>query len=685
MLMLGTQSLDTLPGIGPARGKALSRLGLSCVGDLLAFFPRDYEDRSVQPAIRDLAEDVPACFEAVVTEAFYTSRLRRGMELTKGSIADAGAKVSVTFFNQAYVTRVLRLGESYLFYGKLGGNAAHRQMTNPYFEPLGQAGLAGGIVPIYPLTAGISHKLLGNLVKRSLPLAAEMEEVLPLTLLKEYELAQTEFSYRNIHFPQSFEDLALARRRLIFEELLCLSLGLALLRERRVEGGAAAFSSLDIEAFYRLLPFAPTGAQRRALGEMAQDLGQERPMNRLLQGDVGSGKTAVAAACIYLAVQNGKQSALMAPTDLLARQHYHTMEALLGKAGIRVGLLTGAMTAKQKRSLCDAVQRGELDLLVGTHALLTESVTFHALGLVITDEQHRFGVSQRAALSAKAGEGARAHVLVMSATPIPRTLALMVYGDLDLSVLDELPPGRIAVETLLIGEDKRARLYRFLQKQVDQGRQVYLVCPTVEEGELENLKAAEVHGMHLQTEIFPALSVAILHGRMKPKDKERVMADFVAGNTQVLVSTTVIEVGVDVPNASLMVIENAERFGLSQLHQLRGRVGRGAEKSYCVLISGTKSEVSRARLKVLVGTNDGFHIAEEDLRLRGPGDFFGARQHGLPQLHIADLAGDMRILKEAQEAAKNLIEADPGLDRAEHVALRKKVLRLFDEHRDSFT
>lgn len=685
MPLLRTQSLETLPGIGPARAKALSRLGLSCVGDLLAFFPRDYEDRSVQPAIRDLAEEVPVCFEAVVTEAFYTSRIRPGMELTKGSIADAGAKVSVTFFNQAYVTRSLLPGESYLFYGKLSGTAARRQMTNPYFEQVGQGGLTGGIIPIYPLTAGVSHKLLANLVRRALPLAAELEEVLPLAMLRDYQLAQTEFSYRNIHFPKSFEELALARRRLIFEELLCLSLGLALLRERRVEGGAPAFSDLELEGFYRLLPFAPTGAQRRALDEIAQDLGQERPTNRLLQGDVGSGKTAVAAACIYLATQNGKQSALMAPTDLLARQHYHTMEALLGAAGIRVGLLTGSMTAKQKRSLCAAAQSGELDLLVGTHALLTETVSFHALGLVITDEQHRFGVSQRAALSAKAGEGMRAHVLVMSATPIPRTLALMVYGDLDLSVLDELPPGRVPVETLLIGEDKRARLYQFIHKQVAEGRQVYIVCPTVEEGEIENLKAAEEHGAHLQKEIFPDLSVAILHGRMKPKEKERVMADFVAGNTQVLVSTTVIEVGVDVPNASLMVIENAERFGLSQLHQLRGRVGRGAEKSYCVLISGTKSESSRERLKVLVGTNDGFRIAEEDLRLRGPGDFFGARQHGLPQLQIADLAGDMRILKEAQEAAKQLADADPRLERAEHAALRQKVLRLFDEHRDSFT
>lgn len=457
------------------------------------------------------------------------------------------------------------------------------------------------------------------------------------------------------------------------------------MRERRAEGGAIAFSDLDLNPFYEVLPFALTGAQRRALAEIAHDIGQVVPMNRLLQGDVGSGKTAVAAACLYLAFRNGQQSVLMAPTDLLARQHFGTLEPLLGTLGLRVGLLVGSMTEKQKRRLREAAALGELDVLIGTHALLSDSVSFFRLGLVITDEQHRFGVSQRAALSAKAGGEQRAHVLVMSATPIPRTLALMVYGDLDVSILDELPPGRVPVQTILIGEDKRKRLYAFLRKQVLEGRQVYIVCPTVEEGQLEDLKSAEVHGVQLQKEVFPDLSLAILHGRMKPKEKERVMLDFAEGRTQILVSTTVIEVGVDVPNATVMVIENAERFGLSQLHQLRGRVGRGGEQSYCVLISETKGETSRERLRALCQSTDGFHIAEEDLRLRGPGDFFGARQHGLPQLQIADLAGDMRVLKEAQEAAQCLLEQDSRLERAEHRALKEKILRLFEEHRDSFT
>lgn len=685
MERFGTRSLDTLPGVGPARAKALARLGLFTVSDLVSYVPRDYEDRRVQEAIASLPQEAPVCFAAMVTESFRTSRIRKGMELTKGRIADHTAQVDVTFFNQTYVQKSLVLGESYVFYGKLTGQGTRRQLTNPYFEKVGEDKLIGGIIPIYPLTAGISHNLLAGLVRRCLPATEEIPEVLPAKLRSDYALAETEFSYRNIHFPSSWEALTLARHRLIFEELLCLSLGLLLLRERRVEGGAIAFSTIDLAPFYAALPFAPTGAQRRALEEISRDLGQAIPMNRLLQGDVGSGKTAVAAACLYLAFQNGQQSVLMAPTDLLARQHYGTLEPLLGRLGLRVGLLVGSMTEKQKRTLREAAALGEVDLLIGTHALLSDTVSFFRLGLVITDEQHRFGVSQRAALSAKAGEGQRAHVLVMSATPIPRTLALMVYGDLDLSILDELPPGRVPIQTMLIGEDKRARLYGFLRKQVQEGRQVYVVCPTVEEGQLVDVKSAEVHGAHLQKEVFPDLTLGVLHGRMKPKEKEQVMRDFAEGRTQILVATTVIEVGVDVPNATVMVIENAERFGLSQLHQLRGRVGRGGEKSYCVLMSEAKGDVSRERLHALCQSTDGFHIAEEDLRLRGPGDFFGARQHGLPQLQIADLAGDMRVLKEAQQAAQSLLQNDPGLERGEHGGLKAKILHLFEEHRDSFT
>lgn len=682
--MTEQQRLDGMSGVGPARSKALQKLGLSTVGDLLEYFPRLYEDRTQREHLAGISEEEPICFEAMVTEPFRTSRIRKGMELTKGKLSHAATQVSVTFFNQPYVSKSLTYGERYVFYGKLSGTGARRQMTNPYFERVAERKLVDAIIPVYPLTAGISHNFLAALVRRALPCAAEKEETLPPTILNQYQLAQVEFSYRNIHFPESFEALELARRRLIFEELLCLSLGLALLRERRSEGLASPFATLDIAAFYEHLPFSLTSAQKRSVEEMAQDLGKEKPMNRLLQGDVGSGKTVVSAACVWLCAKNGAQAALMAPTDLLARQHYKTMESLLGGMGIRIGLLTGSMTEKQKRQMREAAVLGEVDLLIGTHALLTEKVQFFRLGLVITDEQHRFGVEQRAALSAKAGHALRPHVLVMSATPIPRTLALMVYGELELSVIDELPPGRKPVETYLVDEQKRARLMRFVRKQVQEGRQVYMVCPMVEEGETLGLKSAEQYGESLKEEVFPDLQVAVIHGKMKPKEKERIMDEFVSGAIQILVSTTVIEVGVDVPNASLMVIENAERFGLSQLHQLRGRVGRGEHASYCVLVSDSKSPQTLERLRALTETTDGFRIAEEDLKLRGPGDFFGARQHGLPQLKIADLAGDMRVLWQAQEAARLLLEQDPKLEHTCHQSLRAKVERLFAEHGDRF-
>ena len=676
--------LETFPGIGPARARALGKLGLHTAGDLLCYFPRDYEDRSLRPDILSAGEEAPVCFRAMVTESFQTSRIRQGMELTRGRVADHSAQVTVTFFNQPYMARQLRHGEEYLFYGKLQRQGSGWQMTNPYVEALGADRLTGGIIPVYSLTAGISQALLGGLVRRALPLAEAVPEALPPGLLGRYQLAQSEFSYRNIHFPHSWEALALAKRRLIFEELLCLSLGLTLLRSRRSRGQAPVFSDTDLSGFLAGLPFRLTKAQSRAVEELAGDLGRDEPMSRLLQGDVGSGKTAVAAAGAYLAFRNGFQSALMAPTELLARQHLATMETLLGTSGLRVELLVGSLTAAEKRRVRARLSTGEIDLLVGTHALVSEGVEFSRLGLVITDEQHRFGVRQRAALSAKGGEMGVPHVLVMSATPIPRTLALMIYGDLDLSVLDELPPGRTPVATYIMGEDKRQRLYRFIRSQAQAGHQTYIVCPTVEEGGALELKAAEEYGRDLQETVFPDLRTAVLHGRMKGREKEAVMAAFARGEIAVLVSTTVIEVGVDVPRATLMVIENAERFGLSQLHQLRGRVGRGSEASYCILVTESRSETARERLRALAATNDGFLIAEEDLRLRGPGDFFGARQHGLPRLQIASLAVDMRVLSQAQEAAKALLEEDPDLESARHAPLRDKVWRLFEENRDSF-
>ena len=565
------------------------------------------------------------------------------------------------------------------------GPPARRQMTNPVCERSDRVRFTGCILPVYALTHGISNSLMAGLARRCVDACAgQMEEVLPRALRQEHALAAAEFACRSIHFPEDEEALELARRRLIFEELFCLTCGMALLRTRRDQAAGTPFSIPPEEGFLSLLPFPLTGAQRRVMGEIAADVSSGAPMNRLVQGDVGSGKTMTAAYGAWLAAKNGRQCALMAPTELLAEQHFRSLSLLLGAAGLRVGLLTGAVKGKARKDLLSALAAGEVDLLIGTHALLSEGVDYADLGLVITDEQHRFGVAQRAALSAKARRPP--HVLVLSATPIPRTLSLVIYGDLDVSVIDELPPGRTPVQTFVVGEDKRQRMYGFVRRLVGEGRQVYMVCPAVEEGEDEGagLKAAVTYARGLQTQVFPDLRVGLVHGKMKPREKDAVMTAFAGGELDVLVSTTVIEVGVDVPNAALMVVENADRFGLSQLHQLRGRVGRGRHQSYCVLVTSTRSQESRERLRVLTRTTDGFQIAEEDLRLRGPGDFFGQRQHGLPQLRIADLAGDMRVLKEAQQAAQALLEADPSLKRPEHAGLLARVRKLFSDHGDMF-
>ena len=677
--------LDTLPGIGPARARGLEKLGLVTVEDLLRCYPRSYEDRRKFSTVAAAPVDIPVCLELLVAEPPRLSRIRKGLELVKARLVDDTGSLTATFFNQTYMKDALRPGETYVVYGKVEGPPGRRQMTNPVCERSDRVRFTGCILPVYALTHGISNNLLAGLARRCVDeCAGQLEEVLPGPLRREHALAAAEFACRNIHFPRDEEALELARRRLIFEELFCLTCGMALLRTRRDEAAGVPFAIPPVEEFLALLPFPLTGAQRRVMDEIAADVSAGPPMNRLVQGDVGSGKTMVAAYGAWLAAKNGRQCALMAPTELLAEQHFRSLAPLLEQAGLRVGLLTGAVKGKARKELLAALTAGELDLLIGTHALLSEGVDYADLGLVITDEQHRFGVAQRAALSAKARRPP--HVLVLSATPIPRTLSLVIYGDLDVSVIDELPPGRTPVQTFVVGEDKRQRMYGFVRKLVGEGRQAYIVCPAVEEGEDEGagLKAAASYARSLQTEVFPDLRVGLVHGKMKPREKDAVMTAFAGGELDVLVSTTVIEVGVDVPNAALMVVENADRFGLSQLHQLRGRVGRGKHQSYCVLVTSTRNPDSRARLKVLTKTTDGFQIAEEDLKLRGPGDFFGQRQHGLPQLRIADLAGDMRVLKEAQLAARELLERDPGLKRPEHAPLLKQVHRLFEQHGDMF-
>ena len=732
--------LTALPGVGPARARSLEKLGLRTVGDLLGYYPRDYEDRTKRYAIAQAPADTPVCVSAMVAETPRLSRIRKGLELTRVKVVDGSAAMTLTFFNQSYVRDALVPGQEYIFYGRVEGDRGGRQMTNPVFEREDRARFTGRILPVYPLTAGVSNNLLAGLAQRAVEeCACQVAETLPADLLEAHDLAPAEFSCRSIHFPQDFDALARAKRRLVFEELFTLSAGLALLRQRRSGGEGPAFPACDPADFYALLPFAPTEAQRRTISECAADLTSGRPMNRLVQGDVGSGKTAVAAACAWMAFRSGWQAAMMAPTEILAEQHCRSLSALLAPAGMRVGLLTGSMRAGEKKRVYAALEAGEIDFVVGTHALLSGPVAFRRLGLVVADEQHRFGVEQRAALAAKAntpdcppeagrrlcGEGrgdsvspaangmdgvptaacrcgeveqraalaakgekkTRPHVLVMSATPIPRTLALIIYGDLDVSVIDQLPPGRLPVKTVLVGESKRQRMYGFVREQIRQGRQAYIVCPAIEtdpESAAADLKRVVEYAEGLQKQVFPDLRVGLVHGRMKAKDKEAAMAAFARGETHILVSTTVVEVGVDVANATLMIVENADRYGLSQLHQLRGRVGRGEHQSWCVLVSDNRSPETRARLKVLVDTADGFRIAEEDLKLRGPGDFFGRRQHGLPALRMADLNTDTRVLKEARDAAAALLSADPDLSRPEHRPLLEKVRRLFQENPDMF-
>ncbi|MDD6174633.1 MAG: ATP-dependent DNA helicase RecG, partial [Firmicutes bacterium] len=590
-------------------------------------------------------------------------------------VTDGETDLAVTLFNNPFAAQALQQGKTFLFRGRAEGTLTHRTMSSPVFLPEDQA---EEIRAVYPQTEGLSQRMIASAVRQALSLLPEsVRDPLPQPLREQYDLCPLRNAIVQIHQPSSPELLQQARRRLAFEELLELQLGL--FAAKSGVRGSAGFTVLQdcSEEFFALLPFEPTGAQRRAVREAMEDLRSGRPMNRLIQGDVGSGKTAVAAALCYTVAKNGGQCALMAPTEILAAQHFRTLSALLEPAGVSCALLTGSLSAEEKRRCCSGLESGSTAVAVGTHALLSGPVHFQRLGLVVTDEQHRFGVAQRAALAQK---GDHPHLLVMSATPIPRTLALMIYGDLDVSVLDELPPGRRKIDTFLIGGEKRERAFAFLRSHLQQGEQAYVVCPLVEESELSpTLKAAQEYCAELSAGMLQGCRVGLLHGRLKPQEKDDVMRRFAAGELQVIVSTTVIEVGVDVPNATVLIVENAERFGLSQLHQLRGRVGRGSKKSCCILISDAKNEETLERLHVMTQTGNGFRIAEEDLRLRGPGDFFGARQHGLPALSVADLQADLQLLHQAQQAAQAIMKRDPELALPEHRLLYAQVRRMFEK------
>ena len=670
-----------IKGIGEQRAKALNKLGICTLRDLIAWFPRKYDDRRQAKRIADLVPGESACVAAMIATPPTVSHIRKGMDLVKVRAVDETGVLDVTFFNQTWLKNQLVQGETYIFYGKAEGNLLRRTMASPIVEQEGRGEFTGRIVPIYPLTAGVSQLILSRSIRQGLDAcAAILPDVLPDEVRQAHQLCRIGYAYENIHFPEDEKALDLARRRLAFEELFLFTIGLKRLRNRRETVHVPPCGAVDMEAFYSALPFTLTDAQRRCVEEALRDMRSGQPMNRLCQGDVGSGKTMVAAACVYFCVKNGRQAALMAPTEILAQQHYNGLAPLLETLGIRCALLTGSTKAATKRSICAQLASGEIDFIIGTHALITEGVEYADLGLVVTDEQHRFGVAQRAALAAK---GQHPHTLVMSATPIPRTLALILYGDLDVSIIDQLPPGRQPIETYSVPGSYHPRVYTFIRKLVNEGRQAYVVCPMVEENDElpDERKAVTEYAKKLQTEVFPDLNVAFVHGKMKPKEKDAVMTAFAAHETDILVSTTVIEVGVDVPNAAIMVIENAERFGLSQLHQLRGRVGRGKHQSYCILISDNKNEETKQRLKVMTKTADGFKIAEEDLRLRGPGDFFGERQHGLPGLRIADIGCDTKLLQEAQQAAEALLEKDPDL--TGYPATAERVSQLFTQRADT--
>ena len=646
-----------LKGVGPKTAERFEKLGIVTLADLLCHYPRRYIDFSKPYSIAEAPADTECVVKAEVFAKPGGRILPGGRRMERITAGDDVASLEITWFNNPYATQKLQLGQEYYFQGIVTGGMLRRQMVNPQVRTAEQI-QAAPFEAVYPQTEGLTSSAISRCIRQLLPHAELLPDPLPPEMLQKYRLLPKAEAVRAIHCPATEEQAAAARRRLIYEELLVLQLGIGRMRSRGAAATGAPMRRADPAPFWQSLPFAPTGAQRRAVKEILTDMAGETAMNRLLQGDVGSGKTLVAAAAIWACIRAGYQAALLAPTEILAAQHAEGLNRLLAPFGMRVALLTGGMKAAARRTTLAAIRKDEADLVVGTHALMSEGVEFARLGLAVIDEQHRFGVRQRGALAEKA---ANPHLLVMSATPIPRTLGLLIYGDLDISILDELPPGRTPVKTRCITGKRRRDLYRFLDSEIDKGRQVYLVCPAIEDVPDGGLNAVKTYYEDIAKTLLPDRRVGLMHGKLKPKEKAAVMEDFKAGRLDALVSTTVIEVGVDVPNASVMVVENAERFGLAQLHQLRGRVGRGGHQSYCIFMSPSKSKETKERLGILNQSNDGFFIAGEDLRLRGPGDLFGIRQSGLMDFKLGDVFQDSLILKQAAEAAGELLRTDPGL------------------------
>jgi len=668
-MLTATTDIQYLKGVGEKRAVVLKSKGIDTVGALLRFYPRKYFDwTDITPISQtDFWENY--CIKGKIISPVKEHYIRSKMVIYRFNVSDGSGEMEVTLFNQKFLAQKLRVGREYLFYGRVEGDYFMRKMSSPTV----MEGEFKGIEPIYQASKDMSSKNIQRLVRTALS-SIELPETLNKEIRERNGLCDINFAIENIHFPLTKENLEKAKKRLVFEELFLLQTGLTFLKKHsRGKTGCVIRQNFTNE-FEEKIPFSLTNAQKRVINEAVCDMSSGRPMNRLVQGDVGSGKTAVAAALMFVSAKNGFQSALMAPTEILAEQHFATLNSIMENTGIKCGLLTGSLTKKQKNELKNELKEGKIDLVVGTHALLTDDVEFWNLGLVITDEQHRFGVAQRGKLSSK---GKNVHTLVMSATPIPRTLGLILYGDLDISIIDEYPKGRQEIDTYCVDTSYRKRIYNYIKKFLNEGRQGYIVCPLVEENETIDITPATEYYEKLQSDVFKDYKLGLLHGKMKPKEKDEVMRRFASGEIQLLIATTVIEVGIDVPNSVIMVIENAERFGLSQLHQLRGRIGRGKHKSSCILISDNKSQDTKRRLNIIKNNRDGFKIADEDLALRGPGDFLGSRQHGLPDMKIADLFADREVLQLAGKEVKLLLETDPRLEKNENLELKNEIRQLY--------
>lgn len=667
-------SIKKLSGVGNKRAEIFEKKGVRTISDLLYYFPRSHEDRTKFTQISDIKPDESVCVCAKVYSPVREIRIRKNFNVYSMVVFDDSGAMNIVWYNNRYVKNAFRTGEEIYFFGKASSKKNKLEMINPIYEKKGKERFMGRIVPIYPLSEGITQKLVQSAMEQAIGYADKLTEYIPERVLERYSMPGISEAMRSIHFPESFSDYEKARRRFVFEELLLLQLALLRKRSRNEDIRIEPFTKTDYyKEFIEKLPFDLTNSQKRVIEEIHRDFLKTRPMNRLVQGDVGSGKTAVCAAGIYTAVKNGYQTAIMAPTEILANQHYDTFSVFFKESNIKIALLTSS--TKNKLELYKSIKNGEIDLVIGTNAIIQKDVEYKNLRLVVTDEQHRFGVSQRGALSEK---GENPHTLIMTATPIPRTLSLILYGDLDISVIDKLPPGRKPVSTYAVGEDMRKRIYAFLDKHIKNGSQAYVVCPLVEESDKSELENAESVHKRLSG-IFPQYNIGLIHGRMKPQEKDSVMRAFVGKNIDILVSTTVIEVGVNVPNSNIMIIENAERFGLSTLHQLRGRVGRGAEQAYCIMFTDSKSDVTKNRMETMCKSNDGFYISEQDLRLRGPGDFFGTRQHGLPEMRVANLFSDAKVLEDAQNTAKAILKNEIALNDEEKRILFDRVEKILPE------